>query len=364
MVADRESKTEKPTGRRRNQARQKGQIAKSQDMNVAIIMLGVLAGLAMAGMAGVRTMREVMTEVLQQLGSFRTDMSGLMEAMGGLFWAIFTVVVPIVGCVFFCALLANLLQVGILFTNETIKPNITKINPISGFMRIVSLKGVMKVFFGIIKVSIIGAVLVWTLWEQLADVGGDSAHALLHLSLEDSLNIGFEIVLLMLARGVTALFILAIFDYAYQRWQHERDLMMSKQEIKEEMMQMEGDPKVKERRRKVQMELMAQTMMREVPQANVVISNPTHYALAIKYDRDTMTAPKCVAKGQDYLARRMREVAMENEVPVVVRPELARALYAVVEPGQEIPEDFYHAVAEILAYVYRLSKRPLSGVAS
>jgi flagellar biosynthetic protein FlhB len=364
LAEDRASKTEKPTGRRRSEARKKGQIAKSQDLNVAILMIGIFAGLALAGSSGVTSMRLVMRELLQSLGSFRFDMGGLIERLSNVGWVIFCIVGPIVGCAFLCAILANLIQVGFLFTTETFKPNLNKLNPLSGLGRIVSIKGIMKVTFAIIKISIIGSVLVWTLWEQLADVEGESVHALLYCELERSLQFGLNVVLVMLARGCVALLILAIFDYAYQRWQHERDLMMSKEEIRQEMLQMEGDPKVKERRRKVQMQLMAQTMMREVPNADVVISNPTHFALAIKYDRDTMTAPRCVAKGQDYLARRMREIAMENDVPVVVRPPLARALFAVVQPGQEIPEDFYHAVAEILAYVYRLANRQTASAAS
>jgi flagellar biosynthetic protein FlhB len=168
----------------------------------------------------------------------------------------------------------------------------------------------------------------------------------------------FKVIILMGFRGVTALLILSLLDYAYQKWQYERDLMMTKQEVKDEMAEMEGNPKVKERRRKVQQQLALQRMLKDVRKADVVIANPTHFAVAIQYRKESMLAPLCLAKGQDLLAQRIREIALERGVPVVERPELARALYRAAEVGREIPPQFYHAVAEVLAYVYRLSGRP------
>jgi flagellar biosynthetic protein FlhB len=159
----------------------------------------------------------------------------------------------------------------------------------------------------------------------------------------------------MCLRASVAILVLAILDYGFQRWVFERDLRMTKSELKEELRRMEGDPRMKERRRKVQQQIAYQRMMRDVPKASVVVTNPTQIAVAIRYDDSEMAAPRVVAKGEGYIAQRIREVAMENGVPVVERRELARALYGAVEIGQEIPPQFYKTVAELLAYVYRLT---------
>lgn len=325
---------------------------------MALLMMALLAGLFFFGMSGLNEIAASTSVFLESLSSLELSLESLPVVVGTVLKTVISVMLPLAATAFFAALIANLFQVGFLFTGESLKPDITKLNPLVGLKRVVSLRGVMKLTFGIIKVCIIGAVLAWTLFDELSNEEGKTIHGLLHSSTGESVVYGLRLVMVMLARGCVALLLLALIDYAYQRWQHEKDLRMSKQEIREELMQMEGDPKVKDRRRKVQREILSQNRLREVSDADVVISNPTHFAVVIKYERGRMVSPKCVAKGQDLVARRIREVAMENEVPVVVRPRLARSLYAGVETGQEIPEKFCHTVAEVLAYVYKLAKRP------
>jgi flagellar biosynthetic protein FlhB len=221
--------------------------------------------------------------------------------------------------------------------------------------RVLSLRGVMRGAFGLVKIALIGAVLAFTLWNEMAGPHSPGMALLLTGSVPQAAAYALHLAASMGLKAVTAMLALAILDYGLQRLAHERDLRMTKAELKEELRRMEGDPKVKERRRRVQEQLRYQRMMREVPKADVVVANPTHVAVAIRYERAAMAAPRVVAKGEGYIAQRIREVAMENGVAVVERPELARALYGAVEVGEEIPPEFYKAVAELLAYVYRLA---------
>ncbi|MBI4584276.1 MAG: flagellar biosynthesis protein FlhB [Planctomycetes bacterium] len=357
-MAERESRTEPPTGKRRSEARGRGQVAKSQDLNVALLLLAVFSVLYFAGQPSIDKMRAIMIRCLSSLTEFQFDLGYLVRALGWSLAAIFQVVLPFFILAFAMGVLSNLLQVGFLYTAESIKPSLSKVNPLNNLGKIFSLRGATRTVFGVFKIVVVGSVLVWTLWKELTRQDGENIFMLFTANPGPSVAYAFKVILLMGFRGVTALLILSILDYAYQKWQYERDLMMTKQEVKDEMMEMEGNPKVRERRRRVQQQLALQRMMRNVPKSDVVITNPTHFAVAIQYRKEAMLAPVCLAKGQDTIAQRIREIAMEHGVPVVERPELARALYRAVEVGQEIPPEFYHAVAEVLAYVYRLARRP------
>lgn len=354
---DDQERTEPPTPRRRNEARQSGHVAKSQDLNVAVLLVAVFLGLYFLGRSSVEKLAALMTGLLTRAAGFEFDGDSLVGLFSWILGIIVTVVLPFALLALLVGVAANLFQVGFLLSGEPLKPSIGKISPLRGFRRIFSIRGVTRTSFGILKIVIVGAVLVWTVWDELTRVEGDNMMLLLHSDWGHSLAYGLEVVALMGIRGGTALLILAILDYAYQKWQHEKDLMMTRQEVREETLRMEGNPRVKERRRRVQQQIAYQRMAREVPKADVVITNPVHVAVAIQYDRTTMAAPRCIAKGRDHMARRLREIAMEHGVPVVERPELARALHSGVEVGQDIPPDFYRAVAEVLAYVYRISRR-------
>jgi flagellar biosynthetic protein FlhB len=232
-----------------------------------------------------------------------------------------------------------------------------RINPLQNSSRIFSLTSFVHLGFGLLKVLLIVAVAGYCLWEErgrLLALSGDStgqiAAYLLQVLLWTSLKIG------------GALAVLALFDYGYQYWKHEQDLRMTTQELKEEIKTQQGDPQIAARRKQIQRQMVLHRLGTTIPKADVVVTNPTHFAVALKYDYETMPAPTVIAKGVDLLAKRIRELAAENNVPVLERKELARALYATVEVGQQVPAEQYAAVAEVIRYVYQLKKKPLPGL--
>lgn len=264
---------------------------------------------------------------------------------------------PICLILMFIAVIVSLAQVGFLFTFHPITPDLQKIDPIAGFSRIFSMESVVKLVISLFKVALISAVAYFTIKSRMAQIANIS-------ELDHMQIMGFAAYLIFLLglRLALVLFIIAIFDYAYTRYKYEQNLRMSKQELKEELRRMEGDPLVKERRRRVARQLAMQRMQYTVPKADVVVTNPTELAIALKYDSETMTAPRVVAKGAGFLAARIRQIAVQNKVPIIERKPLAQALYKTVEIGQEIPPAFYKAVAEILAYVYELTGKTPSTV--
>jgi flagellar biosynthetic protein FlhB len=247
------------------------------------------------------------------------------------------------------AVAVNLAQVGFLFVAEPMAPNLDRIDPIAGLGRMFSARSVARLLMGLLKVVLVGIVVTLTIWAERSRLVGLLGHGF-----EEIVKYGTGMMLTVALRAVLVLLTLAILEYGYQRWQYERDLRMSKQEVREELKRFEGDPKIRERRRAIQRRLAMQRMMQRVPKATVVITNPTHLAVAIEYRKDEMEAPVVVAKGAEHLAQRIREIALDHGVPVIERRDLARALYKAVEVGQTIPVELYQAVAEVLAYVYRL----------
>jgi flagellar biosynthetic protein FlhB len=343
-----EDRTEPATPRRREEARERGQVARSADLSSALILLAAVLALQFLGRSMIGGILSSSTSVLQGLAGVDVEPGTLMLHFGGAFAAVLAGFLPFVGVVLAAALGANLLQVGFLFTGEPLVPDLDRINPVSGLGRLLSQRGLLKIVAGLLKISVVALVVFWTLWAErvhLVELSG--------LPFEQMLGVATELMLTLSLRAALSLLALAVFDYGVQRWQHERDLRMSKREIREELKRYEGDPRIRERRRSLQRQLALQRMMLGVPEATVVITNPTHFAVAVRYEKP-MDAPIVVAKGTEQMALRIRETAMEHGVPIVERKELARALYRTVEVGQVIPSDLYKAVAEILAYVYRL----------
>ncbi|MFQ6048862.1 MAG: flagellar biosynthesis protein FlhB, partial [Phycisphaerae bacterium] len=249
-------------------------------------------------------------------------------------------------------LAANVAQVGWLLTGHPLIPSLSKINPLAGLRRLVSIRALVRLLISLAKIVLVGAVAYLTIRQQI----GPIVHSL-RLDHRLLLVLAGQMLFTLGVRLGLVLLVLAIVDYAWNRYKHEQDLRMTKEEVKEELRRMEGDPVVRQRRRRVQMQLTLQRMGIEVPRSDVVITNPTEVAVAIRYQAETMSAPRVVAKGQGLLARRIRQLAIQHGVPIVERPALARALYRIVEVGQEIPPQFYRAIAEILAYVYELAGR-------
>jgi flagellar biosynthetic protein FlhB len=263
-------------------------------------------------------------------------------------------VAPILLLLFGAILLTLFAQVGPLLTGQPLVPTLSKISPLSGLKRLFSVRSAMLAASSFGKLLVVAAVAYATLAASAAAVIYAFA-----FDFHDMLRLGADLMFDLGIKLAAALFILALFDLAWQRFRHERDLRMTKEEVKDELRSMEGDPQIKRRRRQLQFQMAMQRLRRDVPTADVVVTNPTHYAVAIRYDADTMSAPKVVAKGADYVALRIRQIAAEFGIPIVERRALARALHDSVEVGQYIPERFYRAIAEILAYIYELSGRSL-----
>lgn len=350
MADDAGERTEAPTPRRRTEARERGQIAKSNDLSSALILVGgmlCMRWLAPQMMASLMSVMKAYLPVDDPAEMAGIDLVSVISSIGMITLA---AVGPILLGLVLLAVASNLLQVGFLFTLYPLKPKGDKLNPINGIKRLFSTRTIMQLAMNLVKLVVVCAVAYWAIMDRMDDI-------LLALGLE-----GWQQVVLVSKvlyevgiRLASVLLIIALFDFAWQRYKHERDLKMSKQEIKEEMRRMEGDPLVRRRRLRMQYAAALQRIKSAVPKADVVVTNPTEYAVAIKYDADTMRAPKVVAKGQHHMARRIREIAIKHGIPIVERKPLAQALFKMVEIGQEIPEQFYKAVAEILAYVYELS---------
>ncbi|EET88831.1 type III secretion exporter [Clostridium carboxidivorans P7] len=266
-------------------------------------------------------------------------------------WRIGIIFLPVVLPIMFMGVLANFLQTGALITSEPLKPDFSKLNPINGFKRIFSMRTVMELFKDLAMVSIVGFVgykFVKDNYEYILTLGSLNAQAVAAAVSKLTINIFFRITILMI--------IIALIDYVYQRFQFNKDLKMSKQEVKEEYKQDEGDPQIKSKIKQKQREMATRRMMQEVPKATVVVTNPTHIAVALKY-QEGLNAPVVAAKGADRVALKIKEIAKENDVPIIENKPLARLMYSEVELDEEIPMDMYEAVAEILALVYKIKER-------
>ena len=298
-------------------------------------------------------MRQLMSQIFRDLAqSEELSIDSIFTLSGEILSIILPAFTPFVAVIIFVGIFASVLQVGVLITFKAIAPKFNKISPLTGLKRLFSSQSLADFLKSMAKLIIVGFVGYLTYIDKITELNG------LSVSTPESILIyNFTVVAEVAGKIVLALVAIAIFDYFYQRWHHEQQLMMTKQEVKDETKQTEGDPQLKARIRQIQREMSNARMMQEVPKADAVIVNPTHFSVAILYDRDVMIAPEVIAKGADHLALRMRTVARENNVPILERPELARDLYANVEIGDDIPERFYKAIAEILAFVYRLRKR-------
>jgi len=343
-----EERTEPATPRRREEARERGQVARSADLSSALILLAAVVALHFLGRSMIGGILASSTSVLDGLAGVDGAPGNLMGRFGGAFAAVLAGFLPFIGIILAAAVGANLVQVGFLFTGDPLVPDLDRINPVSGLGRLFSIRGLLRIVAALLKISLVAVVVFWTLWAErvrLVELSGRP--------FEQVLGVATDLMFTLSLRAALALLGLALLDFGLQRWQHGRDLRMSKREVREELKRYEGDPRIRERRRGLQRRLALQRMMLGVPEATVVITNPTHFAVAVRYEKP-MEAPIVVAKGAEQMAFRIRETALEHGVPIVERKELARALYRTVDVGQAVPSEVYKAVAEILAYVYQL----------
>ena len=338
------------TPRRKEEARKKGQVFKSQEAISAFMLLGLVAVLKYWLPTMLQRMEELFPYVLS-LPSDWTERS-VASLMLNILWLGIQIMAPILGAGFLIALAANYIQVGILFTGESMKPQISRLSLVSGAKRMFGVKAWVELAKSLTKVILIGYFLYASVRDRL-----QIFPALQQLDVGQGAIFLGQAVMELAWKISISFFGIAALDYLYQRWDYEKNLRMSHEELKQEYRQTEGNPELKSEIKKRQRALAMSRMMQDLKKADVVVVNPTHFAVALRYDLNVQKAPYVVAKGQDQVALRMRELAKEYDLVIMENKPLARALYAQVEIGQGIPADLYKAVAEVLAFVYRLKKK-------
>ena len=349
---DSAEKTEEPTQRKKEESRKKGQVAKSAELSSVFVILTAFVALKAAGsymygkIAGY--MRYIFSELNVQ-GEFTIASVHLLILNAG--FVFMEIVLPILLAVLVVSVTVSFLQVGFNFAPELIMPQFSRINPLSGFGRIFSKRSVVELLKSLLKIIVVGYFIYRYLREEAMRIP-----SLMMAELPESFAVLAAIIYDLAFQIALVILVLAILDYGYQWWEHMQNLKMSKQEVKEEMKQTEGNPQIKGKIREKQRAMAMRRMMSEVPKADVVVTNPTHFAVAIKYETG-MEAPTVVAKGSDFIAQRIREIAKENDVIIVENKPLAQALFKTAEIGDLVPPELYKAVAEVLAYVYRLKRK-------
>lgn len=349
-------KSQDPTPHRRQKAREKGQVAKSQDLSSAVLLLLAVGLLFIFGGGAVNFLAALTARQLGTVGPLTMGVERTVALYYGVLWLLARYVLPIMGAMFLGAVLVNVFQVGPLFLPEKLAPDITRLDPLKGLGRLFSIVSVMRLTFGVFKILIIAAVAFVSLYAEKETILGLAGMAVP--------KVAYYMVQILLWTTVkigVALLVLALLDFAFQKWKHEQDLKMTHQEVREEMKNLEGNPEVLQRRRQVQRELARQRLDDAVPKADVVVTNPTELSVAIQYEPTEMAAPIVVAKGAGVIAQRIRRLALENNIPMVERKPLAQSLFRDVEVDHPVPEDKYAAVAEVLAYVYALKGKKIPG---
>jgi flagellar biosynthesis protein FlhB len=351
MADDFGDKTEAPTPRKRQEAREQGKVARSRDLATAALIIGSMVLLQNYGPNLVVALRMLVDDLLGADAMADTATGTALDACLRAVLAMGLALAPLLVGMVLIVVIADVLQVGLVFNGKRLQPNLGALNPLKGFSRV----------FGKRQGPVQGAITVVKLlavaFVAYSAIHGRLPQILMAQQLEfiQIFGLGAEVVFAIGIRIGIVLLILALADYAYQKWKTEQELKMTKQEVKDEMRRMDGDPKIKARRKQLAQQMMREQLKKDVPTADVIVTNPTHFAVALKYDAGAMHAPRVIAKGQDFMAQRIREIAIAAGVPILERAPLARALYKLVNVGQEIPEQYYAAVAEILAYVYELS---------
>jgi flagellar biosynthetic protein FlhB len=353
MAEDLGERTEQPTSRRLSEARDRGQVAKSQDLTAATDLITAVVLIAAGGGAALAVFAGMLRRVLEgQAAGGWLDAASIRATVVWVALQGLKVGAPALLAMALMALLGQVVQVGWHVSGEPLAPKLTRLNPFTGIGRVFSRRNLTRTGVNSVKLVLVGIVAGTLIYRMLPAIAALPSLGLV-AGMYKTARMGLELAIWLLA----ILLLLGFVDFFYQRWQHTRDLRMTRQEVKEERRSMEGDPEMKARRFRMARELAMHRIQQAVPKADVVVTNPTHFAVALQYDQGKMHAPRVVAKGADMLALRVRQVAAAHGVPIVERPPLARGLYWGVEVGREIDPEFYEAVAEVLAYVYRLKPK-------
>lgn len=349
---DDSQKTEEPTSKKLEEARKKGQVPLSREINNWLMLLaGTIFIVFLAGPMFV-DLSNLMRDFIEKAHQMPSLPGGMRILLGDTFLNVLSIM--LIPLLFFMitAIAGPLLQVGPLFTTETMKPKLEKISVIKGFGRLFSMKALMEFFKGVLKIAVIalvGFILIYPFYGTIDHVVG--------LPLPIFMYELKELILRMMIGILIVTLIIAVIDMVFQRQQHHKQMRMTRQEVKDEYRQAEGDPQIRAKLRQLRGDRARQRMIQAVPEADVVITNPTHFAVALKYDPEVMDAPKCVAKGQDNIALRIREIAKENDVIIYENPPLARSLFDVIDVDQTIPPEQYKAVAEVISFVFKQKGR-------
>ena len=344
-------RTEKATPKRRRDERKKGNVLQSKDIVTVFTLIGGFYALKLTFMSSYSALKGCMLKYFSYMQNKAELSQDLIREMA--FDSVLVaarIIAPLMACIVFLSIAATMFQTKPLFVLDSLKPKFNRLSPLQGFKKIFSVRSIVEVLKGIIKISILFYLLYDFIGKQIIELP-----KLFTLEIPAACGYMFQTVFNMALRIGMAFAVISVFDFFYQRWEYERQLKMSKQEIKEEYKQLEGDPQVKGKIKELQRKMAR--MMQQVPEADVVIRNPTHFAVALHYDPEKHVAPILLAKGQDEMALRIVRVAEENEIFIVENKPLARAIYATTDLNQQLPPEFYGAVAEILVHVYRLNHK-------
>jgi len=352
MPPEQDEKTESATSKRREETREKGQVAKSREATSVAVLVAGIAYFEFFGTKMGESLRSVTRYFFSEANRRPETPAQMLQIFLDAVWGLGLVIMPMMLFVLVFSVGSQVLQFGFLFAPKALTPKFSKLNPLEGAKRLLGKQGWMELVKSLAKIALVGYVGYYTIieaWEILPQ--------LTQMEVTGIMGHFMDIAMKIAVRCAAVLVLIAALDYGFQRYSHEQNMKMTKDEVKQEFKQREGDPMVRARVRQVQREMSRKRMMSSVPDADVVITNPTHYAVAIKYDREEMEAPLVVAKGMGFIAQKIREVAGENDVPLVENKPLARGLYKSVQVGDVVPVEFYKAVAEVLSYVYTLSRR-------
>lgn len=348
MAEDQEERTEEATEARREEFRKRGQVAMTRELSTAVFFL-ISAGLIyVLGKFFLQNINEVFTQSMGGEFIQKIREGHVSEVLGSIGYKIIILTAPLFFISMIIGVVSQVLQTGFLQVEDALTPNFNKLNPLNSLGRIFSLKGVIELLKSTLKLTVIAFIIYSLLKSEIRQIPYLSG-----FSVEQLLSYVGGIVYKLLIGTGTFMLVLAVADYFFQKWQLEKEMMMTKQEIKEEHKSRDGDPLIKARIRKVQKEIANRKMMTEVPKADVIITNPTHIAVAIRYS-DKLPAPQMIAKGADFMAEKIKEIARENQIPIIENKPLARTIFKTMKVGQVIPRELFVAVAEVLSYVYRL----------
>jgi len=352
---NRDQKTEEATPKRILETQEKGNFAHSRELTSAFVLLMAIIAFSMAGAFSTKHMMGTWNHLFSQAHVIPFQVSDMRELLAWVMKNTFIILSPVLLSIMLGGIVANLIQTGgFKFSLHPLIPKFHKLSPLAGFKRLFSQSSLMELFKSIFKITLISLIAFFTMkshWSELP--------AMIDMDVGPTLILMGKMGLEIMAWVLLAMIFLAVLDYTFQRFTYLKNLRMTKQQVKEERKDTEGNPQIKQRVRSVQLDMMRRRMMSAVPEADVVVTNPTEIAIAIKYDRENSEAPVVVAKGRGLIAGKIREIALANDVPIVENKPLAQLLHKTVEISQLIPAHLYKAVAEILAYVYRLKGKTL-----